>query len=144
MPVYRLHPGVPETEAIRLWWPWGREPPLRAGPPPREPASPRTLELDPAIITATRPAEVIREVMQKTGINRTTAALVTKDVRAKLRQEREQRALRLLLAGTPRAEVAATVGLSLSRLGELFKGRKFRRRDRFAKALELLTQRDNG
>jgi hypothetical protein len=94
--------------------------------------------LDPAIITTTRPAEVIREVMQKTGMNRTTAALLTKDIRAKLRREREERALWLLLAGKPRAEVAAAVGLSPSRLGEIFKGRKFRRDDHFAKALEIL------
>jgi hypothetical protein len=46
-----------------------------------------------------------------------------------------------LQAGTPRAEVAATVGLSLSRLGALFKGHKFRRRSRVARELLELLQK---
>ena len=72
MPVYRLHPATSEREAIELWWPWGRPPPLVDGGPAR-PSKARKKVLDPRIITATRPQDVVREVMQRTSINRTTA-----------------------------------------------------------------------
>ena len=40
---------------------------------PSEPSKARKKVLDPRIITATRPQDVVREVMQRTSINRTTA-----------------------------------------------------------------------
>ena len=94
MPVYRLYPATSEQEAIALWWPWGRRAPLFDGIPPRPP-KPRKQVLDPAIITATRPQEVVREVMARTGINRTTAQRMTAamraGMRARQRHEAEQR-----------------------------------------------------
>ena len=72
MPIYRLHPATSEREAIELWWPWGCPPPLVDGGPAR-PSKPRKKVLDPRIITATWPQDVVREVMQRTSINRTTA-----------------------------------------------------------------------
>jgi hypothetical protein len=91
MPIYRLYPATSEPEAIALWWPWGRPAPLVDGAPPRPP-KPRKRLLDPSLITATRPQDVVREVMQKTGINRTTAQSMTASMRAQMRRERQYRA----------------------------------------------------
>lgn len=126
MPIYRLYPAISESEAITLWWPWGRPPPLVDGGPPRPPR-PRKRLLDPTLITATRPQDVVREVMQKTGINRTTAQSMTASMRAEMRWERQYRARRLLLEGLTKAEVARKVGLSPSRISALFKGKQFAR-----------------
>lgn len=120
MPVYRLYPGVSVKEAIALWWPWGRAAPLVDGAPPRPP-KPRKQTLDPALITTTRPQDVVREVMQKTGINRTAAQNMTAALRAKMRRDREWRARMLLYEGLTKAEVAKRVGLSPSRISALFK-----------------------
>lgn len=128
MPIYRLYPTISEPEAITLWWPWGRAAPLVDGPPPRPP-KPRKRQLDPSLITVTRPQDVVREVMQKTGINRTTAQSMTASLRAQMRQERRYQARRLLLQGLTKAEVARRVGLSPSRISALFKGEQFNRLD---------------
>jgi hypothetical protein len=45
----------------------------------------RKAVLDPAIITTTRPTAVVKQVMRATGMNRTTAARLTKGLRADLR-----------------------------------------------------------
>lgn len=80
MPVYRLYPATPEREAVELWWRWGRPPPLVDGGPARL-SKARKKVLDPRIITATRPQDVVREVMQRTGINRTTVQHLTAPIR---------------------------------------------------------------
>jgi hypothetical protein len=121
MPIYRLYPATSEHEAISLWWAWGRPAPLLDGQPPRPP-KPRKQVLDPSLITATRPQDVVREVMQKTGINRTTAARLTARMRAQMRSRRYVMAEMLLRRGKTKAAVAAEVGLSPSRISALFKG----------------------
>lgn len=121
MPVYRLYPATSESEAITLWWPWGRPAPLMAGEPPRPP-KPRKQVVDPGLITATQPQHVVREVMAKTGINRTTAQQMTVALRRKMRSQRRTQAERLLGQGLSKAEVARRVGLSPSRISAMFKG----------------------
>jgi hypothetical protein len=120
MPIYRLYPAVSEKEAIALWWPWGRAAPLIDSAPPRPP-KPRKQQLDPSIITAKRPQDVVREVIEKTGINRTTAQRMTAPMRAKMRSERQWQARQLLMEGLTKVEVARRVGLSPSRISALFK-----------------------
>jgi hypothetical protein len=124
MPVYRLYPATSEGEAIALWWPWGRPPPLVDGGPAK-PSKPRKKVLDPSVITATRPQDVVREVIERTGINRTTAQHMTAKMRAKMRKARREQALRMLRKGETRAEVARAVGLSSSRISAMFKGQTF-------------------
>jgi hypothetical protein len=124
MPVYRLYPATPEAEAIALWWPWGRPPPLVDGGPAK-PSKPRKKVLDPNIITATQPQDVVREVMKETGINRTTVQRMTAGLRSGMRAERRTKALALLRKGKTRAEVARIVGLSPSRISAMFKGQNF-------------------
>jgi hypothetical protein len=121
MPIYRIYPATPEHEAISLWWAWGRPAPLTDGRPP-PPPKPRKQLLDPTIITATRPQDVVREVMEKTGINRTTAQRMTAAMRAKMRGDRQRKAAGLLRQGLTKAEVARMVGLSPSRISAMFKG----------------------
>jgi len=125
MPVYRLYPATSEGEAIALWWPWGRPPPLVDGGPAK-PSKPRKKVLDPSIITAARPQDVVREVMQRTGINRTTAQHLTAPMRIGMRMARRPKAEALLRQGVTKAEVARSVGLSPSRLSAMFKGQTFR------------------
>lgn len=141
MPVYRLFPWLPEREAVDLWWPWGREAPLVA----RQPGRPGTVgkrTLDPSSITATQPHHVVREVIERTGMNRTTAQRLTAELRAKMRRDRLHEAVKLLACGATRADVARTVGLSPSRVSAMFKGRKFQHTKQAAKlAAELLASR---
>jgi len=136
MPVYRLYPTTPESQAVALWWPWGRPAPLADGHP-SPPPKPRKATLDPAIITATQPQNVVREVMQKTGINRTTAQRMTAPMRAGMRQKRRFEAERLLREGLSKAEVARRVGLSPSRISALFKGEEYSTQNRKKQYEEL-------
>ena len=124
MPVHRLYPATSEREAVELWWPWGRPPPLVDGGPAR-PSKARKKVLDPRIITATRPQDVVREVMQKTGINRSTAQHLTAPTRIGMRLARQRKAEALLRQGVTKAEVARSVGLSPSRISAMFKGQTF-------------------
>ncbi len=121
MPIYRLYPATSESEAFELWWPWGRAMPLIDGGPTKAPIT-RKRVLDPGIITAKRPQDVVREVMQRTGINRTTAQRMTAKLRAEMRRERKALALSMLRRGATRAEVARAVCLSPSRISAMFKG----------------------
>lgn len=66
-----------------------------------------------------------REVMQRTGINRTTTQRMTAKLRKSMRAERRSKALALLRQGNTRAEVARTVGLSPTRISAMFKGHSF-------------------
>ena len=125
MPIYRLHPATSEHEAIQLWWPWGRPSPLVDGGPAKPP-KPRKKVLDPSIITTARPQDVVREVMQRTGINRTTAQHLTAPMRIGMRMARRRKAEALLRQGVTKAEVARSVGLSPSRISAMFKGQTFR------------------
>jgi hypothetical protein len=129
MPVYRLYPTTPERKAVALWWPWGRPAPLFDGKP-SPPPKPQKATLDPSIITATRPQDIVREVMQKTGINRTTAQRMTAPMRARMRQKRKQEAQHLLHQGLSKAEVARRVGLSPSRISAMFPGEEYSARNR--------------
>jgi hypothetical protein len=122
VPIYRLYPAISEREAIAAWWPWGRAVPLMDGAPPRPPRQ-RKQTLDPAIITATRPQDVVRQVIELTGMNRTTAQRLTANLRARMRSQRQHEAETLLRKGMTKAEVARTVGLSPSRISAMFKGK---------------------
>jgi hypothetical protein len=124
IPLYRLYPTTPEREAIELWWPWGRAMPLVDGGPAKAPQT-RKKVVDPAIITAKRPQDVVREVIERTGINRTTAQRMTADMRADMRRSRKAIALSMLRRGETRTAVARTVGLSPSRISAMFKSQKF-------------------
>jgi len=119
-----MYPATTEHEAISLWWAWGPPAPLIDGPLSR----PRKRALDPAITTATRPQDVVREVMQKTGSNRTTAQRMTAAMRTQMRHDR-QRAAETLLRQT-KAEVARRVGLSPLRISAMFRGPRKKRRHR--------------
>jgi hypothetical protein len=119
MPLYRLYPSVSEREAITAWWPWGR-PALLIDGSPSPPPKPRKFTLDPSLITASRPQDVVREVMEKTGTNRTTAQRLTASMRSGMRSRREFDAERLLRQGLSKAEVARRVGLSPSRISAMF------------------------
>ena len=81
--------------------------------------------LDPSIITTKRPQGVVREVMERTGINRTTAQRMTAKLRADMRSARWAKAQTMLRQGATRAEVARSVGLSPSRISSMFKGKSF-------------------
>jgi hypothetical protein len=127
MPIYRLYPAAPEREAIAHWWPWGRPALLFDGKPPAPSAR---HVLDPATITATRPQDVVKEVMAKTGMNRTTAQKLTAAMRSDMRRKREHEARSLLQRGATKAKVAEMVRLSPSRISALFKGQKFPKKSR--------------
>jgi hypothetical protein len=80
------------------------------------------------VITATRPQDIVREIVEKTGINRTTAQRLTATMRQRMRSQRQREAENLLRQGLTKNEVARQVGLSPSRISALFKGEKFARR----------------
>jgi hypothetical protein len=82
--------------------------------------------LDPSIIQATRPQDVGQEVMERTGINRTTAQRLTASMPADMRQKRRTKALMMLRSSKAKAEVSRTFGLSPSRVSAMFKGMKLR------------------
>ena len=65
---------------------------------------------------------MVREVIEGTGINRTTAQRMTAGLRSGMRTDRRTKALALLRKGDS-AEVARIVGLSPSRISAMFKGR---------------------
>jgi hypothetical protein len=94
------------------------------GAAPRPPRQ-RKRTLDPAIITTTRPQDVVREVIARTGMNRTTAQRLTAKLRSRMRSERRRKAQTLLSKGVTKAEVARTVGLSPSRVSAMFKAEEF-------------------
>lgn len=121
MPIYRLYPATSERQAIDLWWPWGRVMPLVDGGPSMAPTT-RKEVLDPSIIQATRPQDVVRGVMERTGINRTTAQRMTAKMRADMREKRKAKALAMLRIGKTKADIARTFGLSPSRVSAMFKG----------------------
>jgi hypothetical protein len=121
MPIYRMHPATSEREAMELWWPWGRAIPLVDGGPAREPR-PQKAVLDPSIITAARPTDVVKEVMQKTGMNRITAQRLTANLRRDMRQKQREKAEAMLRKGETGAATAKAVGLSASRISAMFKG----------------------
>lgn len=136
MPVYRLYPATSEREAIELWWPWGRAKPLVDGGPARA-SAPRKKVLDPGIITAKRPQDVVSEVIERTGINRTTAQRMTAGLRADMRRKRHMLAVTMLRRGVTRAAVARSVGLSPSRISAMFKGQTFPTKNALADAQRL-------
>ncbi len=125
MPIYRMHPATSEREAIELWWPWGRPVPLVDGGPAKPPPA-RKAVLDPSIITATRPTDVVKQVIERTGMNRVTAQRLTATLRRDLRNQRRNQAETMLYKGATRAAVAKAVGLSPSRISAMFKGRAFK------------------
>src|SRR5947209_2089881 len=92
---------------------------------PAEAPTPRKKVLDPGILTAKRPQDVVREVIERTGINRTTAQRMTADMRADMRRKREAEARGMLSKGATRAAVARAVGVSPSRISAMFKGQTF-------------------
>ncbi len=125
MPIYRMYPATSEREALELWWPWGRAIPLVDGGPAKAPR-PRKTTLDPSIITATRPGDVVKQVMAETGMNRITAQRLTGSLRRNLRQQQRKKAEAMLRKGATRAAVAKAVGLSASRISAMFKGQTFK------------------
>jgi len=86
---------------------------------------PRKKVLDPSIITAKRPQDVVHEVIKRTGINRTTAQRMTAKLRAEMRMKRRDLAMSMLRNGKTRVEVARAVSLSPSRISAMFKGQTF-------------------
>jgi hypothetical protein len=124
MPIYRMHPATSEREAIELWWPWGRPAPLVDGGPAKAPR-PRKATLDPSIITAMRPTSVVKQVIEQTGMNRTTAQRLTAGLRRDLRRQREAKARSMLIQGATRTAAAKAVGLSPSRISAMFRGQTF-------------------
>jgi hypothetical protein len=124
MPVWRLWPSTAETEALAMWWPWPWDsPPMVRGKPPKPPKS-GNAALDLTTITATQPQHVVREVMERTGMDRTTAQRLTLSMRLRMRQERREQAAQMLRQGKNKADVARAVGLSPSRISALFKGKR--------------------
>jgi hypothetical protein len=125
IPLHRLHPATAERDAIELWWPWGRPAQLiAAGPAVTKARAPKAV-LDPAIITTKRPHNVVREVIERTGIDRTTPQRMTAELRADMRQKRFSQAWKLLQQGETLAAVARAVDLSPSRISAMFKGKTF-------------------
>jgi Holliday junction resolvasome RuvABC DNA-binding subunit len=84
--------------------------PVDSGPS-KAPRS-RKKVLDPAIITVTRPHDVVREVIERTGINRTTAQRMTADMRAEMRRKRKGIGFVPATEGRDRATVARAVAVS--------------------------------
>jgi helix-turn-helix protein len=68
---------------------------------------------------------VVREVLERTGINRTTAQRLTAPMRIGMRLARRRKAEALLRQGVTKAEVARSVGLSPSGISAMFKGQTF-------------------
>jgi DNA-binding NarL/FixJ family response regulator len=95
----------------------------RLRPPPKA----RKTVLDPSVITAMRPQDIVREIVEKTGINRTKAQRLTATM-AEDALSAPREAENLLRQGLTKNEVARQVGLSTSRISALFKGEKFARR----------------
>lgn len=144
MPIYRLYPTTAEAEAIALWWPWGRPAPLLIDGSPPRPPKPHKQTLDPALITATRPQDIVREVTQKTGINRTMAQKMTAAIRAQMRNKRNNEVEYLLHQGLGKSEVARPVGLSPSRISAMFPGKEWGNEAKYQKlssAMSDLCQR---
>jgi hypothetical protein len=123
MPVYRLHPATSEAEAIEAWWPWGRAVPLIDGGPAKPPRTRKKL-LDPALITANRPDEVVKQVMALAGTNRITAQRMSKALRDRMRHDRKAKAVALLREGKSRAAIAKELNLSASLISKLLKGER--------------------
>lgn len=81
--------------------------------------------LAPRIIQAARPQDLVREVIARTGFNRTTVQRMTADLRADMRRKRKAAAVTMPRKGATRAEAARAVGLSPSRISSIFKGVTF-------------------
>jgi hypothetical protein len=81
--------------------------------------------LDPSIITAARPGDVVKQVMAQTGMNRITAQRLTATLRRDLRRQQRNKAEAMLRQGATRAAVAKAVGLSASRISAMFKDQTF-------------------
>lgn len=66
----------------------------------------------------------MREIIEKTGTNRTTVQRMTAPLRKKIRQRRKAEAAKLLRKGLSKAEVARSVKLSPSRIWAMFPGKQ--------------------